>query len=230
MDTAPPAQALKEVFQRLLAGYGPQHWWPAGTSFEVMVGAILTQGAAWGNVKKAIASLKEAGALSAAALRRLDAAELAGLIYSSGYHNAKARKLKALADWLWECCRDNLGELFSADTQTLRRRLLALHGIGPETADSILLYAAAKPVFVIDAYTRRIISRLGLAPDEDSYPAFKRFFEDNLPAEAPLFNEYHALLVRLGKEVCRRKPLCEDCCLGEMCRFKAGQQPAIRLI
>ena len=217
MDGTPPAEALGEVYRRLLAAWGRQHWWPAETTFEVMVGAILTQSAAWGSVEKAISRLKSAAALSAASLRRLGEAELAGLIYSCGYHNAKARKLKALAAWLKEACGDDLSELFSADTQTLRRRLLALHGVGPETADSILLYAAAKPSFVIDAYTRRILTRLGLAAGYESYDTLKKLFEDNLPADVPLYNEYHALLVRHGKEVCRKKPLCRHCCLNDIC-------------
>lgn len=208
-----------DIYQRLMAFYGRQHWWPAETPFEVMVGAILTQGAAWGNVEKAIDGLKAAGALSPGALRRLEATELAGLIYPSGYYNAKAKKLKSLADWLEESCGDNLNRLFDGRADSLRRRLLAIHGIGPETADSILLYAAGKPVFVIDAYTRRILNRLGLKPDEDSYPAYQRLFEDNLPADVPLFNEYHALLVRLARETCRKKPLCDRCCLKGICRF-----------
>jgi endonuclease-3 related protein len=151
MDGTPSAEVLGEVYHRLLAAHGWQYWWPAETPFEVMVGAILTQSTAWVNVEKAISRLESAAALSAAALRYLDETELAGLIYSCGYHNAKARKLKALATWLKETYDDDLGDLFSTDVGTLRRQLLALHGIGPETADSILLYAAAKPSFVIDA-------------------------------------------------------------------------------
>ncbi len=225
MDKTSPAEALKDVYRRLLAHYGPQHWWPAEAPFEVIVGAILTQGAAWGNVQTAITRLKAAGALSPQALRRLDVAELAGLIYSSGYYNAKARKLKSLAHWLKERCGDSLDELFKSGTVSLRRRLLAIHGIGPETADSILLYAAQKTVFVIDAYSRRIVNRLGLAPAEDSYAAYQRLFEDNLPADVTLFNEYHALLVRLGKETCRKLPLCKQCCLKSICRLGLVNDP-----
>ncbi len=200
-----------------MAHYGPQHWWPADGPFEVMVGAILTQSAAWGNVEKAIANLKAAGALSPAGIRRLPLAELAEIIHPSGYYNAKAHKLKSLALWLEENCDDDLGQLFAGDSGRLREQLLSLHGIGPETADSIILYAAGKPVFVIDAYTRRIVSRVGLAAVDSSYRACQALFTDNLPADVRLFNEYHALLVCLAKDVCRRRPLCPECCLNEIC-------------
>jgi len=210
-------QRLEEIYRRLMDGYGPQHWWPAEDPFEVMVGAILTQSAAWGNVEKAIASLKEAGALSPAALRRLPLADLAKLIRPCGYYNAKALKLKALAQWLGESCADDLERLFRGDTAALRGQMLSIHGIGDETADSILLYAADKPVFVIDAYTRRILSRLGLAPVGVSYAACQAIFMDSLPADIGLFNEYHALLVYLAKNVCCRRPRCRECCLADIC-------------
>ena len=184
-----------------------------------MVGAILTQSAAWQNVEKAIANLKNAGVMSPSALRQLPIDELAQLIHPCGYYNAKALKLKALVNWLDESCGDDLEKLFALDTDTLRQQLLAIHGIGPETADSILLYTGNKPVFVIDAYTRRIISRIGLAPEKNSYDGYQILFMDNLPQETELFNEYHALLVRLGKEACRKQPVCSACCLSEICRF-----------
>jgi endonuclease-3 related protein len=210
-------QRLKEIYRRLMDSYGPQHWWPAEAPFEVMVGAILTQSAAWSNVEKAIASLKIAGALSPEALRRLPLAELASLIRPCGYYNAKAVKLKSLAHWLGEFCGDDLNRLFANDAATLHAQLLSIHGIGPETADSILLYAAGKPVFVIDAYTRRILGRLGLAPAGMSYAACQALFMDSLPADSQLFNEYHALLVFLAKNVCRRRPRCHECCLADIC-------------
>lgn len=218
MGKAPVRDTLLEIYGRLMACYGQQHWWPADEPFEVMVGAILTQSAAWVNVEKAIASLKRAGALSPQALRRMRVQELAALIRPSGYYNAKALKLKSLASWLGDSFNDDLSRFSSVDTAGLRRQLLSVHGIGEETADSILLYAAAKPVFVIDAYTRRIVSRIGTAPDGNSYAHYQRLFMDNLPPDVQLFNEYHALLVRLGKDACRKKPLCERCCLGEMCQ------------
>jgi len=202
--------------------YGPQHWWPAEEPFEVMVGAILTQSAAWLNVEKGIANLKAAGALSAQALRRFSLSEIATLIRPCGYYNAKARKLKSLAHWLGEYCGDNLDKLFASSTDQLRQQLLSVYGIGEETADSIMLYAANKPVFVIDAYTRRIIKRIGLAPDSNSYAAYQSLFMDNLAPDAALFNEYHALLVCLGKNVCRNRPLCQQCCLQNICHFGAN--------
>ena len=183
----------------------------------MIVGAILTQSAAWSNVEKAIANLKAARALSAEALHRLSLAELAAIIRPCGYYNAKALKLKSLARWLRENYGNNLDKLFASDTVPLRQQLLAVHGVGEETADSIILYAAHKPVFVIDAYTRRIIDRVGLAPESQSYAAYQALFMDNLPADAGLFNEYHALLVCLGKNVCRRHPLCPQCCLNDIC-------------
>ena len=157
--------ALREIYARLLARFGPQHWWPAETRFEVMVGAVLTQATAWGNVEKAIARLKEADALSPGGLRRLPVDELAQLVYPSGYYNAKARKLKALVMYLGERFGDDLDAMGRSDTPALREELLGIHGIGDETADDILLYALGKPVFVVDAYTRRLFHRLGLAPE-----------------------------------------------------------------
>jgi endonuclease-3 related protein len=210
---------LTDIYRRLLDRFGPQHWWPADEPFEVIIGAILTQSAAWGNVEKAIANLRGAGALSPRALRKLPRARLAELVHPCGYYNAKALKLKAFALWLGNHYDDDLDRLFALNADDLRRELLSVHGIGPETADSIILYAAGKPVFVIDAYTRRIISRLGLAPQKDSYAAYQALFMENLPGDAKLFNEYHALLVCLGKNICRRQPLCADCCLSDVCRF-----------
>lgn len=210
-------EALLEIYRRLMARYGPRHWWPGESPFEVMVGAILTQQAAWTNVERAIANLKTAKALSPQALRRLPETELAKLIRPAIYHNAKAKKLKALAKWLGESYGDDLPRLFKLELQSLRRELLAVYGIGEETADSIILYAAEKPIFVIDAYTRRIMARLGLVPEGISYRACQSLFMANLPADTQMFNEYHALLVQLGKSVCRPRPLCAGCCLAEIC-------------
>jgi len=212
-------QSLLDIYHRLVAHYGAQYWWPASEPFEVIVGAILTQSAAWGNVEKAIANLKAANALSPKALRQLPTSKLAKLIYPCGYYNAKALKLKSFTHWLREYYDDNLDRLFANDTDQLRQQLLSVHGIGQETADSIILYAANKPIFVIDAYTRRIIGRIGLAPTGNSYNAYQALFMDNLPIDTKLFNEYHALLVRLGKDVCRNHPLCQHCCLNKLCQF-----------
>ena len=209
---------IVDIFRRLLACFGPQHWWPGDTPFEVMVGAILTQSASWHNVELAIESLKQAGNLSPKALRQIPMADLAGHIHSSGYYNAKAKKLKAMVTWLGGY-EDDLGRAFAGELYDKRNELLDIHGVGPETADSILLYAGGKPVFVIDAYTRRITERIGIAPQKDSYDAFQRLFTSNLEQDAWLFNEYHALLVKLGKDVCRKKPLCHICGLKEMCSY-----------
>jgi len=213
------SQTLNNIYHQLIDYYDPQHWWPAQEPFEVMVGAILTQSAAWTNVEKAIANLKATEALSPEALRRFTLPEIAMLIRPCGYYNAKALKLKSLANWLGEYYQDDLDRLFANDTDQLRQQLLSIHGIGPETADSIILYAANKPVFVIDAYTRRIVGRIGLAPDSNSYAAYQSFFMNNLPTDVGLFNEYHALLVCLAKNVCRSRPLCQQCCLDNLCRF-----------
>ena len=210
---------LTEIYRLLLARYGPQHWWPGDTPFEVIVGAILTQSAAWGNVEKAISNLKRAGAMTPSSLRKLPLGKLAKLIYPSGYYNAKALKLKSFVEYLEEAHEDSLEKLFSLDTQRLRNELLNIHGIGPETADSIILYAARKPIFVVDAYTRRILTRLGLNPLRDNYSTYQAIFMGNLPANEKLFNEYHALLVRHGKEVCRKVPLCDNCCLKDSCIY-----------
>ena len=181
------------------------------------MGAILTQSVAWQNAEKAITNLKSAGVMSPLALCNIPTDELAQLIHPSGYYNAKALKLQALVNWLGASYGDNLCRLFALNTEVLRTQLLAVHGIGPETADSILLYAANKPVFVIDTYTRRIINRLGLAPENDNYAAYQTLFTVSLPRNSQLFNEYHALLVRLGKEVCRKQPRCDGCCLLDIC-------------
>jgi endonuclease-3 related protein len=210
---------LVTIYWRLFAAYGPQHWWPAESPFEVMVGAILTQSAAWTNVEKAIANLKSAQALAPQGLRQQDLTELSALIHPSGYYNAKARKLKAMAAWLGETYGDDITKMSAQKTETLRGQLLAVHGVGPETADSILLYAANQPTFVIDAYTRRIFDRIGIVPQTPTYGGYQALFMHNLPADPKLFNEYHALLVQLGKESCKKKPACEKCCLRDLCDY-----------
>ena len=214
MDDRKLKRILNDIYRRLFDRYGPQHWWPAGEPFEVIIGAILTQSAAWTNVEKAILNLKNAGKLSPDAIRRLPEQELAGLIYPCGYYNIKARKLKAFIKWFGEKYDDSLEKLFKNNIERTRRELLDVYGIGEETADSIILYAGNKPVFVIDAYTRRIISRMGLAPHNNTYSDYQQLFMNYLQPDAALFNEYHALLVRLGKETCRTHPSCGNCCLN----------------
>ncbi len=208
---------LLEIYRRLYALNGPQHWWPGESSFEVVVGAILTQAAAWSNVEKAIANLRNEGLLNPQGLLSMPVDRLSQLVYPSGYFNAKARKLKAFVEHLHLVYGGELDRLFAQPVADLRRDLLSIHGIGPETADSIILYAAAKPSFVVDAYTGRILSRLGLVAADASYDQVQALFMAHLPAEAALFNEYHALLVRLGKETCRRRPLCAACPLLPIC-------------
>lgn len=216
---------MAELYDGLLAAYGEQHWWPGETPFEVMVGAILTQNTAWMNVKKAISALREADALNPEALRIRPLEELAALVRPSGYFNAKARKLRALGDYL-ASYHDDIGKLFaSKPLDQLREELLALHGVGPETADSMLLYAGNLPSFVIDAYTIRVLQRLGIINAESrlSYDAVRALFHEALPTDVKLFNEYHALFVAHGKDVCKsRKPLCSECVFVENCSAAAG--------
>jgi endonuclease-3 related protein len=214
MDEKKLTRVLQDIYHRLYRRYGPQHWWPAREPLEVIIGAILTQSTAWTNVEKAIANLRDAGKLTPESLRNLPDDELAALIHPCGYYNVKARRLKAMARWLEEQYNDNLQRMFSGDTGRLRQKLLGVYGIGEETADSIMLYAGNLPVFVIDAYTRRIIDRLRLTHPDNTYTSYQVLFTANLPADAGLFNEYHALLVRHAKEACRRRPLCHDCCLN----------------
>jgi len=213
------SQKLSDIYQCLLDKYGPQHWWPAESRFEMMTGAVLTQSAAWTNVEKAIARLKEAGLLSPEAIMKTDEDTLAEAIRPSGYFNVKTRKLKALAAWLVAGYNGQADKLLPAETDALRQELLGVWGIGEETADSILLYACGKPVFVIDAYTRRIFSRLGLAERDAGYDRLQRLFTANLAADAAVFNEYHALVVRHAKEHCRVKPVCQGCVLKTICGF-----------
>ena len=218
------AATLADVYHRLHEVYGPQRWWPADSVFEMIVGAILTQSAAWSNVEKAIANLKAAGALSAAALRDMPQEALAKLVYPSGYYNAKAAKLKAFVHHLARY-DDDLTRLFDQDVARLREELLEIHGVGEETADSIILYPAKKPIFVVDAYTRRILERLGVEPAHRTYAGYQALFHAHLPSDVEMFNEYHALLVRLGKDICRKPPRCGECPLLEICPAGQGGRP-----
>jgi endonuclease-3 related protein len=213
----PRTSRLMDIYNRLYAAYGPQHWWPGDSAFEVIAGAILTQSAAWTNVERALGNLKTAGALSPEGIDELPESELARLVRPSGYYNAKARKLKAFVGLLDREYGGELEGLLASPTDELRKALLGTHGIGPETADSILLYAGGRSVFVIDAYTRRAFSRLGFVPERDTYDGWQRLFTESLPSSAPLFNEYHALIVRLGKGACRKHPVCRACPLSSIC-------------
>jgi endonuclease-3 related protein len=204
--------ALIRVHDALYDRFGPQHWWPGDTQFEVIVGAILTQNTAWTNVEKAIVNLKKAGALtSPRAMKKLRTSRLATLIRPAGYYNIKAKRLINFLDFLDRRYGMSLKRLSHVDTDTLTRQLLEVNGIGPETRDSILLYAFGRPVFVIDAYTKRIFSRHGLLEESLSYADAQAIFMNSLRRDSKLFNEYHALIVKLGKEFCRNKPKCAAC-------------------
>lgn len=206
-----------QIYERLYSFYGPQQWWPGDSRFEIMVGAVLTQNTAWTNVEKAITNLKLAEALSPEAIVAAHHKRLAMWLKPSGYFNIKAKRLKAFCRWLLE--QGGEKRLARWSTEKLRNALLAVHGIGPETADDILLYAFNRPVFVIDAYTRRIFGRLGLVEGDEDYESLRATFEGSLKGNAQVFNEYHALIVNHGKDVCRNRPRCEHCCLGK-CRYK----------
>jgi endonuclease-3 related protein len=206
---------LLAAYRVLLAAFGPQGWWPGETPFEVMVGAILTQNTAWRNVEKAIANLKRERVLRPAALSALPRARLAELIRPAGYYRVKAARLGNLLDYLHDRHGGSVARMLRVPAAALRAELLGVSGIGPETADSILLYAAGRPVFVVDAYTRRVFSRHGAVAPAASYAEVQALFARSLPAERALFNEYHALIVRLGKDFCRPSaPRCPDCPLG----------------
>lgn len=202
---------LKELYQKLWEVWGPQGWWPGETPFEVAVGAILTQNTNWGNVAQAIAVLKGQDLLEPQALHELPEAELARLIRPAGYYNIKARRIKNFLDFLANHYGNSMAQLAAGDLENLRPALLTIKGIGPETADSILLYALAKPTFVVDAYTFRILSRHDLIPEAYPYEELRQLFMEHLPPQLDLYQEYHALLVRLGKEWCRPQPRCATC-------------------
>lgn len=209
---------LMNVFGRLYSRYGPQYWWPGDGAFEVIIGAILTQGTSWTNVDKALVNLKAKAVLEPSALRNVEDRELASLIKPSVYFNSKTKKLKAFSKHLGDIYSDNLEFLLEKDSHDLRQELLSVYGIGEETADDIILYAAHKPIFVVDTYTRRILERLDISPSSNTYASYQAIFMDNLPHDVGLFNEYHALLDKHGSETClRRKPRCHECCLLEIC-------------
>lgn len=203
---------LKKIYNKLFKAFGPQHWWPGDTAFEIIVGAILTQNTAWTNVEKAIHNLKKARLLNPRKMHDLSHAELAQYIRPAGYFNIKAKRIKHFLNYLFDNHSGSLNRIFKKRTDALRRELLQVNGIGPETADSILLYAGNHPVFVVDAYTKRIFSRHGIIPAGTDYHDVQELFMKNLPHDVKLFNEYHALIVKTGKDFCRtKKPLCGKC-------------------
>ena len=210
-------ELVEVLYERLLEFHGPQHWWPGDGWFEIMVGAVLTQAASWKNVEMALGNLKAAGTLCPDSIRRMDVDELAALLYPSGYYNAKAKKLKSLAQFVGDCFSDDIETMRHRDAQKLRDELLGVYGVGQETADAILLYAVGKPSFVVDNYAKRILSRIGVIEERASYSTIQNVFEDNLAPEAKKYSEYHALLVRHGNSVCMTKPACDRCCLADIC-------------
>ncbi|MGB2691121.1 MAG: endonuclease III domain-containing protein [Thermodesulfobacteriota bacterium] len=207
---------IKNIYKLLYKEYGPQGWWPGDSQLECILGAILTQNTSWQNVEKAIGNLKKLGLLSIEKLTLLTTNELAQLIRSSGYFNQKAIKIKNFITFLYENYQGNLETMFQEEISELRDKLLQIKGIGPETADCIILYGGNKPIFVIDTYTYRILSRHGLVPEQTSYGEMQELIMDSLTQDAQIFNEYHALIVKTGKEHCRKQnPICAGCPLEE---------------
>jgi len=208
---------LLRLYRRLLRRFGHAGWWPGGTPFEICVGAVLVQNTSWTNVERALEELRRRDLLSFERLHAVPLSRLARLIRSSGYYNVKARRVRALLDFLDAEYGGRVEAMSTEPPRALRARLLAVSGIGRETADSIVLYAAGLPLFVVDAYTRRVFSRLGLLRGHEPYDDVQRFFMERLPADAPLYNDYHAQVVLLGKDVCRPRPRCALCPLQDLC-------------
>ncbi len=206
---------LAHIYNQLSKQYGPQHWWPGDTAFEIAVGAILTQNTNWTNVEKAINNIKHAKALDPHRLHSITTEELEDLIRPAGYYRVKTKRLKNFLSWLIENSDGQLENLTSHNTFALREDLLSINGIGPETADSILLYALNRPIFVVDTYTARMATRHGLIEPPFDYHELQDLFQSNLPQDTQLFNEYHALIVRIGKNFCKPKPKCKTCPLNK---------------
>ena len=202
---------LMEIYNLLYKAFGPQHWWPGETPFEIAVGAILTQNTNWGNVEKAINNLKKQKSLNAKTLHNMADKKLALLIKPAGYYNIKTKRLKNFLDFFTNHYKGSIEKMKTEDKEALREKLLNINGIGPETADSILLYALEKPIFVIDAYTKRVLKRHNVVSEKADYYELQEIFHKNLPQDTTLFNEFHALFVKLGKDFCRTKPRCEAC-------------------
>ena len=215
-EDARPGTLLQQYYQRLIGELGPQGWWPARTRLEVILGAILVQNTTWQNADRALGRLRKAGLLRLSELRNATRAELQSHIRPAGFFRQKSLTVWNFLDWLGRTYHGSLGRLFSRPAAGLRQELLSLKGLGPETVDAILLYAGRQPFFVADAYTRRIMARHGLVPPTADYAAVQQFLHENLPADQALFNEFHALLVEVGKRYCKRQaPRCDQCPLQE---------------
>ncbi len=215
------------VYERLYARYGPQHWWPARTRFEVIVGALLMAQTSWARVEEAIRNLRRAGLLDPRSLARTPLPEIRRLVRPAGLYRTKPRRLRAFCDHLVRTAGGDLDRFFARDLPTVRRELLGLDGIGPETADSILLYAARFPTFVVDAYTVRIGRRIGLF-DSDRYDDVQAYFAARVPADVERYREFHALIVRHGKDVCRPRPRCAACAVADLCAYSRGAKGSNR--
>lgn len=211
-----------KIYDALYKHYGPQSWWPGDDWFEVTIGAILTQNTSWKNVEKAIENLKFEGVLSPQKLCDLEENRLSNLIKPAGFYNVKSKRIKNFLNWLKQYDFD-LEKIKEKDFLRLRNELLSIKGIGNETADSILLYAFEYPIFVVDAYTKRMFKRLGLV-DSDAYEKVQTFFENNLKRDLKLYNEYHALIVKHSKDICKKTPKCDDCFLKEECSYYLEQK------
>ena len=207
---------MQDAFDRLLQRYGPQHWWPGEGPFEILVGTVLVQNTNWRNVEKAIDNLREAGVMTPEKLFALDPEELSELIRPAGYYQVKTKRLRNLLRLVVDRYDGSLEEMFAGNMHALREELLGVNGVGPETADCILLYVGNFPKFIADGYAMRVAARHGWIEFEADYHGLQDFFESRLPAEAPLYNEYHALLVKVGKEHCKTKPICSGCPLEEL--------------
>jgi len=214
-------RALMEIYATLFASYGPRHWWPAETPFEMAIGAYLTQNTNWKNVEQALTNLRAINALSAAAIDTMSRARLETMIKPAGFFRQKAERLQLFTRHLLGQYQGQLELMLDQPLERIRAELLALKGIGPETADSILLYAGGHPTFVVDAYTRRILTRLGLFTGHELYAEMRSYFMQELPPDTALYNEYHALIVEHAKRHCRSKPLCTDCPLATGCAYRA---------
>ena len=210
---------LVQIFDALNKCYGYQNWWPAEDEFEIVVGSVLTQNTNWQNVEQSLRALKESGLMSPEKILALSDQELQRLIYSSGFYKVKTRRLKAVCSLIMNEFDGQIHKMKSIGLLQSRELLLNTNGIGPETADDILLYVLGLPIFVVDTYSKRIFSRVGIGPSEDKYEVWQNFFMDNLPKDAGLYAQFHALIVRLGKDHCRSKPICNGCPIFEYCSF-----------
>ena len=211
------------IYNTLLSHFGHQNWWPGETRDEIIIGAILTQSVSWQNVETAINNLKRENLCNLEAIHHTYIETISPLIRSTLYYNQKAKKLKIFTDFLFDQFAGNLNAMFSLNLNELRTKLLEINGIGPETADSILLYAGGKPIFVVDAYTKRIFTRLGFAENNWNYKQLQDFFMENLPSDVDLFQDFHAQIVKLGKEYCRKnKPKCDGCPVKKICKYQSS--------